>query len=78
MAQQIPPLNEIVGLPAATALADVACASERRFQLLIDQASRGDPDAQREVVRLRLAYLNWAYGHQIPRQLSARPYETRV
>jgi len=72
MAQRIPPLNEIVGLPAATSPADIACASERHFLALFDQASRGDPDAQRDLVRLRLAYLNWAYASQAPGHLPIR------
>lgn len=72
MAQRIPPLNEIVGLPAATSSADIAYASERHFLVLFEQASRGDPDAQRDLVRLRLAYLNWAYASQLRPHLSMR------
>ena len=73
MAYGIPLLNEIVGLPAATAPAEIAGASEERFQALFSRASRGDPVAQRELVRLRLAYLNWAYAGQRWRQYPAHP-----
>ncbi|NJD34348.1 MAG: hypothetical protein FIA96_05855 [Betaproteobacteria bacterium] len=68
MAEGIPPLNEIVGLPAATAPAEIVGASEERFLALAGRASRGDRAAQRELVRLRLAYLNWAYAGQGARQ----------
>jgi hypothetical protein len=71
MARLVPPLNEIVGLPAATPLVDVACASERRFEELFGRASLGDRDAQRDLVSLRLAYLNWAYAGRANPQLSA-------
>lgn len=62
MAHGIPPLNEIVGLSAASAAVEIAGASEERFQVLVGRASRGDPAAQRELIRLRLSYLNWAYA----------------
>lgn len=58
----IPPLNELVGLPAATAAVEIAGASEECFRVLVERASRGDRPAQLELIRLRLAYLNWAYG----------------
>lgn len=61
-AHGIPPLNELVGLPAATTALEIAGASEECFQALVKRASRGDQVAQRELIRLRLAYLNWAYG----------------
>lgn len=68
MARVIPPLYEIVDLPAASSPAKIADASEERFHALFSHASRGDPVAQRELVRLRLAYLNWAYaGQQAPK-----------
>ncbi len=73
MAQGIPQLNEIVGLPAATAPAEIAGASEERFQTLFRLSSRGDPAAQRELVRLRLAFLNWAYAGQGVHQRPAQP-----
>ncbi|MDO8341466.1 MAG: hypothetical protein Q7T59_05845 [Candidatus Woesebacteria bacterium] len=73
MTHWIRPLNEIVGLPAATAPAEIAGASEERFQVLFWHASRGDPAAQRELVHLRLAYLNWAYAGQRVGQSSAHP-----
>lgn len=71
MADVIPPLNQIVGLPAASAPAEIAGASEARFQALFSRASRGDQAAQREVVHLRLAYLNWAYVGQNEGQRAA-------
>lgn len=58
------PLHEIVDLPAASPPANIADAIEERFQALFSHASRGDPVAQGELVRLRLAYLNWAYAGQ--------------
>ncbi|MDP2135864.1 MAG: hypothetical protein Q8J99_19845 [Sulfuritalea sp.] len=61
----------MVGLPAASAPAEIAGASERQFQALFEKASRGDAAAQRELVRLRLAYLNWAYAGQRLRRNSA-------
>jgi len=62
--QMIPSINELIGLPLATSAAEIDCASERRFRALLDKASRGDTDAQRELVALRIAYLNWAYASQ--------------
>ncbi|MCM2289603.1 MAG: hypothetical protein NDI67_11295 [Sulfuritalea sp.] len=58
----LPALNEIVGLPHAAPPEALGYASEQRFQALFRQASDGDPRAQGELVRLRLAYLNWAYA----------------
>lgn len=60
----IPPLNEIIGLPPATSAADLDSASAMRFQAMFDRAAQGDLFAQRELVRLRIAYLNWAYAGQ--------------
>lgn len=57
----IPPLNEIVGLPPATSPAELDCASEQHFKTLIERAARGEANAQGELVKLRVAYLNWAY-----------------
>lgn len=68
MADNIPELDEIAGLPAVTAPDEIAGAIDERFQALFGLASRGDPAAQRELVRLRLAYLNWAYAGQRGRQ----------
>ena len=58
----IPALNELVGLPAAAAPMDMAGASEECFQALFGRASSGDQIARCELLRLRLSYLNWAYG----------------
>lgn len=73
MADRIPELDEITGLPAATAPEEIAGAIEERFQALFGLASRGDPAAQRELVRLRLAYLNWAYSGLRTTQGAAQP-----
>jgi hypothetical protein len=78
MAQRIPPLNVIVGLPASTAPEDMAYASETHFQALLHLAGRGDADAKRDLVTLRLAYLNWAYPSDTSRRLSARMQEARA
>ncbi len=61
-AQALPVLNEIVGLPFAAPPEALGLASEQRFKRLFEQAARGDTQAQKELVRLRLAYLNWAYA----------------
>lgn len=60
--EALPALNEIVGLPRAAPPEELGYASEQRFQTLFRQASDGDSQAQGELVRLRLAYLNWAYA----------------
>lgn len=60
----IPSLNEIVGLPPATSAAELDSASATRFQAMFDRAAQGDMHAQRELVTLRIAYLNWAYAGQ--------------
>lgn len=61
----LPVLNEIVGLPYAAPPEELGHASEQRFKALFRQASAGDPQAQSELVRLRLAYLNWAYAGKV-------------
>ena len=65
----IPPLNEMVGLPPATSPTDLCHASERHFQTVLGRAADGDAGAQCELVRLRVAFLNWAYagkdGHHV-------------
>ena len=66
----IPPLNEIIGLPPASSIADIGLATERCFQNALDRAIHGDTQAQRELLHLRVAYLNWAYAG---RQLACRP-----
>jgi len=60
----IPSLNEMIGLPIASSAEELDSASERRFNALRDRASEGDMNAQRELVALRIAYLNWAYASQ--------------
>lgn len=58
----IRPLHEMIGLPPETPPAELHCASEQRLRAAFERASRGDVNAQRDLVGLRLAYLNWAYG----------------
>lgn len=58
----LPALSDIVGLPRAAPPEELGYASEQRFQTLFRQASDGDRQAQGELVKLRLAYLNWAYA----------------
>jgi hypothetical protein len=60
----IPLLNEMIGLPPATSAVEIDCASERHFKSILERASQGDANAQRELVTLRVAYLNWAYASQ--------------
>lgn len=73
MTHGIPPLNELVGLSAASAAVEIAGASEECFQALVGRASHGDPAAQRELIRLRLAYLNWAYAGRWLADRAAQP-----
>lgn len=60
--ERLESLPQMVGLPAAADPYEIIRASQSRFMLLIQHAAEGDIDARREVVRLRLAYLNWAYA----------------
>ena len=57
----VQPLNEFFGLPEATDLPVLYRAFEARFNALLERSSHGDNSADAELVRLRLAYLNWAY-----------------
>ena len=66
------PLNEIVGLSPATSPAELGSASELLFKTLLDKASLGDKNSQTDLVRLRVAYLNWAYASLDVRHLPAR------
>lgn len=58
----MPPLNEIVGLPASMSSAEIAVAAEQCCQTLFAKASGGDVVARRELVKLHAAYLTWAYA----------------
>lgn len=60
--KSLPSLFEVVGLPPAALPEELGHASEQRFHALFARASRGDAAAQGDLVRLRLAYLNWAYA----------------
>lgn len=60
----MPSLGEIIGLPPTTSAAEPDNASELRFQEFFDRAAHGDVHAQGELVRLRVAYLNWADARQ--------------
>ena len=55
-------LTGIVGLPSAADPDEILQASQSRFASLIGYAAQGDEQARRDLVRLRLAYLNWAYA----------------
>lgn len=55
-------LNEMVGLPAATAPPEIARAADQYSEELFKRASDGDADAQRDLVKLHCAYLTWAYA----------------
>ena len=70
----IQPLNEIVGLPPATAPAELAGAADRYCQTLFDRASCGDADARRQLVELHVAYLTWAYASRQARQFAQFGY----
>lgn len=59
----IPRLNDIVGLPPSAPAAEMDRASEEFFQKALGRASQGDVNAQRQLVALRVAYLNWAYAN---------------
>jgi len=56
------PFHKIIGLPHDTAPDELARAADKRWQILIDGASSGDAQAQRELVELHVAYLIWAYA----------------
>lgn len=60
----IPPLNDIIGLPLAASAAELGHASEKHFQRVYEKALLGGIEAQRELITLRVAYLNWAYASQ--------------
>jgi hypothetical protein len=64
----IPALNDMLGLPSAATPAELDRATENCFRAALGRAERGDARAQIEVVRLRVAYLNWAYTGQRLRQ----------
>ena len=59
----IRPLHEMLGLPSETPPAELHCASEQHLRTAFERASCGDKNAHRELVGLRLAYLNWAYAN---------------
>jgi hypothetical protein len=55
-------LAGIVGLPSVADPEEMIQASQSRFASLIEPATQGDEQARRDVLLLRLAYLNWAYA----------------
>jgi hypothetical protein len=69
----IPRLNEIVGLPLSSSPAEMDRASEEFFQKVLGRASQGDADAQRQLVALRVAYLNWAYANPRTELMAGNP-----
>jgi hypothetical protein len=54
----------LMNLPAQTPPAALVEACAKRFQSALEGAAGGDSKAQRELVALRVAYLNWAYVRQ--------------
>lgn len=66
----IPALNEMVGLPAATSMAEIAHAADRHSEELFNRAACGDTNAQRDLVILQFAYLVWAYGNRPTQRFS--------
>ena len=55
-------LNEIIGLPATTPVAELVCVADKYSETLFDRAALGDLDAQRKLIELQVAYLTWAYA----------------
>lgn len=54
-------LNDLLDLPPDSRPLDLARAVEGAEVMLQYQAKRGNQEAGRAMLRLRLAYLNWAY-----------------
>jgi hypothetical protein len=69
----IPRLNDIVGLPPSASVTEIDRASEEFFQKALGRASQGDADAQRELLALRVAYLNWAYANSGAASMTGNP-----
>lgn len=67
-------LNELVGLPPETSSAELGCAIDRHYQTALDRAMVGDANAQRELVTLRVAYLNWAYADRNSGHVAGRSH----
>ena len=55
-------LNEIIGLPATTPVAEMVGVADKYSQTLFDRSAQGDLDAQRKLIELQVAYLTWAYA----------------
>jgi hypothetical protein len=55
-------LQEILGVAPDARPHDLAQHLEKTEDALYDRARQGDPGARNALVRLRLAYLQWAYG----------------
>jgi hypothetical protein len=55
-------LQEMLGMAPDARPLDLALALDRTEDVLHDLARRGNRDASTALVRLRLAYLRWAYG----------------
>lgn len=55
-------LQEMLGMAPDARPLDLARALERTEDALHAQARRGSREASSALVRLRLAYLRWAYG----------------
>jgi hypothetical protein len=67
-------LPSVVGLPQTADPEEIWRASQNRFSALVESAAQGDDQARKAVIRLRLAYLNWAYGGE--REAVVRPTRT--
>ena len=74
----IRPLHEMVGLPPATPPEELHCASEQGLRAAFERASRGDKSAHRELVGLRVAYLNWAYATREAGPAAALPQSAAI
>ena len=70
-------LTRVVGLSQAADPEEIVQASQHRFSTLIGNAAQGDEQARKAVLRLRLAYLNWAYAGErtpaVPFSAGCRP-----
>jgi hypothetical protein len=64
-------LLRIVDLPPVADPEDIVRASQSRFASLMEFATQGDEQARHDLVRLRLAYLNWAYAGERGSGISA-------
>lgn len=57
-------LHEVIDLPADTSMPDFAQAVDLQFHAAFERAAHGDASARDELLKLRVAYLIWAYRKQ--------------